>query len=97
MSILNWLEEWYQSTCDSEREHLYGVKIDTLDNPGWVVRIDLADTLLQGKIFDNINIDNGDNDWIVCRVVNDIYEGFGDPYKLEKMLSVFKEWVEQNG
>lgn len=97
MSILIWLEKWYQSNCDTEWEHIYGVKIDTLDNPGWSVKIDLLNTPLEGKAFENVNVDNGDDDWIVCRVVNNVYEGAGDPLKLEEILRVFKEWAETQG
>ena len=94
MSILNWLEKWYQSNCDTNWEHVYGVKIDTLDNPGWGVKINLSDTPLGGKEFKEIYINNGDNDWINCRISNNVYEGAGDPFKLEEILKIFKEWVE---
>jgi hypothetical protein len=94
VNILNWLEKWYQSNCDTNWEHLYGIKISTLDNPGWMVNINLTDTPLIGKVFENVHIDNGDDDWITCRVINDIYEGFGDSFKFEKILRIFKEWVD---
>jgi hypothetical protein len=94
MSTLEWLEKWYQSNCDSAWEHVYGIKIETIDNPGWLIEINLADTSLEGKVFNDIIIDNGENDWITCRVDKNIYEGFGDPFKFEKILKVFKEWVE---
>jgi len=96
MDILDWLEKWFQSNCDTEWEHVFGVKIVTLDNPGWFVKIDLADTPLSIKSFIELTIDNGDNDWIICRVHKDMYEGFGDPSKLGKILEIFREWVESN-
>ena len=94
MDILNWIEKWYQSNCDTDWEHVYGIKINTLDNPGWMISIDLAETPLTGKIMETVDIDNGDKDWIVCRVNNDIYEGFGDPLKLGEILKIFKKWAE---
>ena len=94
MNIINWLEKWYQSNCDTEWEHAYGIKINTLDNPGWIVEIDLADTPLKDKVFENIKIDNGNEDWIICCVNNDVYTGSGDTAKLEEILNMFKEWVE---
>ena len=33
---------------------LYGVRIDTVDNPGWSVEIDLTDTYLEDVPFDSI-------------------------------------------
>jgi hypothetical protein len=39
-----WLAEWYIKNCNGDWEHQYGVKIETLDNPGWHVEIDLIGT-----------------------------------------------------
>ena len=97
MDALKWLEKWYKSNCNSNWEHVYGVKIETLDNPGWFVKINLADTSLEGKVFKEISFDNGDDDWITCRVSENVYEGFGGSFNLEKILKVFMVWVETQG
>jgi hypothetical protein len=97
LSIIRWLEKWYQSNCDTGWEHVYGVKISTIDNPGWIVKIDLVDTSLKDRAFESINVDNGNDDWIVCRVNSNVYEGVGDPSKLEEILKVFKEWSDKHG
>lgn len=44
MNVLQEIQSWYISNCNGDWEHSFGVSIDTLDNPGWSVRIDLADT-----------------------------------------------------
>ena len=37
------LEDWYQSRCNGVWEHHFGVRIETCDNPGWLVTLkDLA-------------------------------------------------------
>jgi len=94
MSALNWLQEWYKSNCNNEWEHVYGIKICTIDNPGWMVEIELSETTLEGKSFEGFFIDNGD-DWIMCRVVNNVFEGAGDPTKLEEMLLTFRKWATE--
>lgn len=94
MNLLIWLQNWYQNHCDGDWEHLYGVKIDTLDNPGWSVSIDLQETELENKPFCEIKTDNGDNDWIVCSVRNKIFQGMGDAGKLTDIIRIFKEWAE---
>ena len=38
-SELEALQHWYESQCDGDWEHEFGVKIGTLDNPGWMVDI----------------------------------------------------------
>lgn len=96
MDVLNWLEDWYRRNCVDEWEHFYGIKIDTLDNPGWNVKIDLADTTLEHKEFSEIKLDNGENDWFFCKVENSIFKGVGDPSKLTVILETFRKWVEFN-
>jgi hypothetical protein len=44
--VLIELRAWYLAQCDDEWEHAYGINIETLDNPGWSIRIDLVDTPL---------------------------------------------------
>jgi len=94
ISYIKWLEKWYKENCYDEWEHSYGVKIYTLDNPGWTVLIDLAYTYMEGKEFPKLKIDNSDDDWIMCCVRDNQFDGAGDPTKLEEIIKVFKEWVE---
>jgi hypothetical protein len=94
MNILNWIQNWYKNQCDGDWEHASGVKIDTIDNPGWSVEIDLIDTELENKTFNKIRYDYDDDDWLLCFVENGKFQGVGDSEKLEKILLIFKEWSE---
>ncbi|MCM2498968.1 immunity 53 family protein [Neorhizobium galegae] len=44
MDVLDWFGRWYEAQCDGAWEHGFGASIDTLDNPGWSLKIDLAGT-----------------------------------------------------
>lgn len=92
--VLNWLIEWYKSNCDGDWEHSYGIKIETLDNPGWLVKIDLSETKLEDKEFKSIKVLNNKDDWLFGKVKDNIFHGIGDIYKLEKILELFKRWGE---
>lgn len=92
--MINWLENWYSSQCDGSWEHFYGIKIETLDNPGWAVEIDLCETELINKPFVEIDRDISDTDWLSCRLQNNKFEGFGDVSKLYEILEIFRKWVE---
>lgn len=94
MDILEWLQEWYKSNCDGDWEHLYGTLIDTLDNSGWSVKIDLLDTDLEDKYFAEIRYDNGDGDWMFCKVKDGKFNGDGDSNKLKDILLIFRDWAE---
>ena len=36
-----------------------------------------------------------ENDWILCRVENNVFLGDGDPDKLFRILEVFRQWAEK--
>lgn len=100
---LTWLMEWYLSQCDEDWEHQYGVKIDTLDNPGWSLTVDLKDTLLEGRtftpVFENIADEDpvqglgGDVSWLACKVVGAEFKGYGGPRDLGRIIQIFRKWV----
>ncbi len=70
------LQNWYAAHCNTDWEHLYGVKVDTLDNPGWMVHIDLEGTSLRAATFELIEIGDCNGlkpepqvgPWMTCRV-----------------------------
>ena len=41
-----------------------GIRIDTLDNPGWSIQIDLRDTRKQDCTLEKARLDRTENDWI---------------------------------
>jgi len=94
MKSIQRLQDWYRSQCDGEWEHSFGIRIDTLDNPGWSVTIDLTDTGLETKPFDPVSRDMGDDDWLICRIEGKTFRGAGDPGKLEAILETFLKWNE---
>ena len=93
-SSFNWLQNWYYSQCDSEWEHSYGIQIESLDNPGWIVTVDLLETELEDCEFPEISIKRFDRDWISCLVKNDKFQGAGGSLNLLEILNIFEEWVE---
>ncbi|NOU93165.1 rhodanese-related sulfurtransferase [Paenibacillus sp. LMG 31456] len=92
MNVLKWLEHWYSEYCDGDWEHSYGIKITTLDNPGWAIDIRLEGTLLENKDFQILNIERTDVDWIYCNVSENLFKGRGGSRNLEEILLVFQEW-----
>jgi len=95
-SPIKWVQSWYHSQSYDDWEHWHGVRIDTLDNPGWSVDIDLIDTELEDRKFIEVEYDRSDNDWIMCRVKNNVFEGRGGPEKLIEILNVFKKWASHH-
>ena len=95
MDELKWLENWMRSMCNGSWEHCYGVKIGTLDNPGWWVEIDIIDTPLEEKKFEKYSNYVNEEDWIHCKVEDGHYDGGGDLSKLPEILKRFRIWAEE--
>ena len=97
--ILQALQKWYADQCDGEWEHRYGIEISTLDNPGWLVKIDLVGTELEARSFEPIadNVDASgfqhSDRWLHCSVTDGVWQGAGDESKLHMILQTFLAWA----
>jgi hypothetical protein len=101
---LEWLMRWYLAECNSDWEHSYGLKIDTLDNPGWSLKIDLRETELEGRPFQRVAKGEAASDleewqrsgsWWVADVKADAFEAACGPLDLPAVIQLFRDWVEQ--
>jgi hypothetical protein len=98
INLLGRLQDWYVSQCDGGWEHAYGISIATLDNPGWKFNVDLTDTDLIGRTFDDILFEGKDNnDWYQCRIRDDDFEGHCGPHHLSDVIAIFLNWADGNG
>ncbi|WP_042170304.1 immunity 53 family protein [Paenibacillus gorillae] len=93
MDLLKWIQNWYYENCDGDWEHTYGVKIDTVDNPGWYVEINLIDTCLEDEHFEPIEIERDEEDWYYCIVRDGTFHGSGGAKNLEEILNYFRQWA----
>ena len=95
MSSTGWLQSWFVEQCDGQWEHIYGVRIETLDNPGWSVEIDLAETPLAGLTMPVHLEERSDTDWISYEARDDKFIAHGGSQNLDELLAIFKEWWEK--
>ena len=93
--VLRRVQDWYERMCDGEWEHVGGIRIDTLDNPGWVVRIDLPSAVFRSMGAEAFRANRGEKDWIACRIVDGRFEGHGGPANLTEVLQVFLSWCDK--
>ena len=98
-SIIQWLQDWTKSQIDGDWEHELGVSISMLDNPGWILSVDVSNYGEFLKETKPLGRDN-DVDWIdfEVRVIAKTYvyiEIFGDISKLNKILYSFKAIIEE--
>lgn len=89
MNVIGRIQDWYAAQCNGDWEHQYGIAIDTLDNPGWSVSIDLVGSNLESAAMKPYRHDNGADDWVFCELRDGKFTGNGDPAKLSVILEVF--------
>jgi hypothetical protein len=95
MSSFQDLQRWYHAQCDGAWEHNHGIVIETIDNPGWWVKIDLRDTLLENVPFPSVVVGNADEggSWIFCEKRLVQWHGTGDSSRLEEIVNHFLTWA----
>jgi hypothetical protein len=88
------IEKWYRSHCNGDWEHQWGVQIETVDNPGWRIIIDLRETKAAGQTLEWAKIERSDEDWLMYRVASDKFEAACGPLNLSEALEVFTTWYD---
>src|SRR5262245_3462080 len=89
------LQRWYESQCDGDWEHTYGIRVGTLDNPGWSVEINLEETKLEHRAFTPIRDLKPEQTWIDCTVSDGMFRGRGGVPMLGRILRVFLDWSRE--
>lgn len=94
MDVLDWLAQWYEAQCDGDWEHASGPSINTIDNPGWSIRIELSSTDCDGRTLDPISYNDGhETEWWTCWTEGNAFQGAGGPLQLRPLLEAFRSWA----
>ncbi len=91
--LLTWLEEWYTNNCNGDWEHSYGITIESTDNPGWCITIDLSETDLRDETLDYSLVETNQSDWYGIKIENSKFVACGDSRKLWFLLCEFRRFV----
>lgn len=94
MSVCADVERWFHAHCDGDWEHGDGIRIYTLDNPGWAVDIDLRNTELEGRLFDSVKHERTAEDWIWMWIEDRRFTIRCGPRNLEEGLAAFLVWAD---
>lgn len=96
-TLIELLQAWYVRECNGDWEHSFGVKIETLDNPGWLVTIDLAETDWEDLEVKRQVDERSETDWVQHEVLDRKFVGCGGPGNLEEILVTFFRLVGKLG
>jgi hypothetical protein len=94
VSSLERLQNWYLRQCNGDWEHVCGVRIETLDNPGWSVEIDLKETPLARREFESLCSEKTEDDWLFLSRSEEVFKIACGPGNLEDALAIFCTWAE---
>ncbi|GAA0893036.1 hypothetical protein GCM10009122_27150 [Fulvivirga kasyanovii] len=88
--IIERIQNWYKLNCNGDWEHSYGYSISTLDNPGWSVAIDLAETPLEalGYKRDYQNVEK-EHDWFSIEALDNSLKIYCGPDNLRQAFEIF--------
>lgn len=92
-SAVQRLQLWYQQQCDGEWEHSEEIKIFTLDNPGWGMKVDIAHTEVAGIQLDWVKLERSEDDWVFYRSTGVVFEAACGPLNLAETIEHFLEFV----
>ena len=91
---LFWIQNWYQAQCNGDWEHEFGITIETVDNPGWYLTINLTGTHLEDTSFEMVKEEKSEQDWYFCLSKENNFEASCSPCNLNKILHIFRKWAE---
>lgn len=90
---IQWLSEWFSSQCDGDWEHEFGVRLETLDNPGWRLCVDIVGTGVEGRVLPRSKADLGSGRWLWTSADGESYEASCDVRSLRELLAAFRRFV----
>ena len=92
--LLDRLDAWLKDQSDGLWEHSYGVTIESADNPGWGMDVDLVGTPLGAVPFEEVRFRESESSWYGCSRDATQWHGGGSLGALPAILSVFLDWAE---
>ncbi|GAB2777907.1 Imm53 family immunity protein [Amycolatopsis magusensis] len=94
VSPFQFLQDWYADQCNGDWEHEFGIRMGTLDNPGWWFEVDLVDTDLEQRVLAKTSAEPGPGRWVWAESDGQKFSSSCDLSSLDGALRLFREFVE---
>lgn len=88
--LIGALIAWFDAQCDGDWEHVGGIRIKTLGNPGWSLTVGLPFESEDKKL---IKVERSATDWLCCYVEQEEFRGAAGPENLEELIEYFLSFV----
>ena len=90
---LGFLQAWYAAHADGDWEHDNRVRIDTIDNPGWRLWVNLAGTDLEGQVLPRARVEPSESEWLDYRSDGQVFDAACSPKSLNRALDAFQAFA----
>ncbi|MEU5895079.1 Imm53 family immunity protein [Streptomyces venezuelae] len=96
--MMDFLQSWYRSQCDGDWKHEFGIRIETLDNPGWNIEIDLTGTDVEGRTLPKTDMwKSPGGRWLWLSSDGQKFTASCDSISMDHAILRFKELMEGDG
>ncbi len=89
------LQAWYAAQCDGSWESRYGVMLATSEASGWELRVDLAETSLEGRELPRVRHARTPGDWVEAWCDGFTFRAAGGVDSLDQVLEAFFDFAER--
>jgi hypothetical protein len=90
---LAFLIDWFRDHCDGDWEHDLGIRLATLDNPGWSLDVHIAGTDLEGIVVESRFTEESEHVWLQWRSTGRTFEANCGPNDLPRALAAFRAFA----
>jgi Immunity protein 53 len=94
-SVLDEIQSWFRDQCNGEWEVENRVYVESLDNPGWHVKVDIQGSSIENRQFEDLRIKRTKDNWVYCQIEEHFFHAYGGALNLPELLYIFLEWARQ--
>jgi hypothetical protein len=94
--ILKWLQNWFFQNCDGKWEKEQRLLIETIDNPGWLLTLQLKNSINDNKAIEELSIERTEQNWCQSHIKKNEFVAVGGPFNLTEILYYFRNFIEDN-
>ena len=95
-SDFDYLAHWYAAHCDGDWEHDFGIRIQTLDSPGWSISIDLSGTAAAREGFEEAQPRNAGRPGLFVESTGGSFVASCEPLSLRDVMEEFRRFAERD-
>lgn len=94
---VDFLQRWFIAHCDEDWEHGTGIRLTSLDNPGWGLEVDLRGTELEDVSMPRVVVERSESDWTHAWSDGLTFTAFGGAGNLADVIGHFRAFVNSGG